>query len=80
MILFDFHSFTVNEGKLQNESILKFSPKVPLFDICQNLKMIITSLFCSIHEENTRKSCLHLNLIILIDFHSFTVNEEKLQN
>ena len=27
-----------------------------------------------------RKSCLHSNLIILTDFHSFTVNEEKLQN
>ena len=26
------------------------------------------------------KSCLHSNSIILTDFHSFTVNEDKLQN
>ena len=36
--------------------------------------------FCSIHQENTCKSSLHSNLIILLDFHRFTVNEEKLQN
>ena len=36
-------------------------------------------MFC-IHQENTCKSSLHLNLIIVIDFHSFTVNEEKNQN
>ena len=27
-----------------------------------------------------RKSCLQLSLIILTDFHSFTVNEDKLEN
>ena len=43
------------------------------------LKMTKTSSFCSIHQENTRKSTLHSNLIILSDFHSFTVNEEKQQ-
>ena len=31
-------------------------------------------------SKNTRKSSLRSNLIILIHFHSFTVNEEKLQN
>ena len=41
--------------------------------------MTKTSLFCSIHQENTCKSCLHSNLIILTDFHSFTVKEDKLQ-
>ena len=39
-----------------------------------------TSQFCSIHQEKTCKSSLHSNLIILTDFHSFTVNEDKLQN
>ena len=42
--------------------------------------MTKTSQFCTIHQETTCKSSLHLNLIILTDFHSFTVNEEKLQN
>ena len=42
--------------------------------------MTKTSYFCSIHQENTCKSSLHSNLINLTDFHSFTVNEEKLQN
>ena len=35
--------------------------------------------FCTIHQETTCKSSLHMNLIILTDFHSFTVNEVKLQ-
>ena len=35
--------------------------------------------FCSIHHENTSKASLHWNLIILTEFHSFKVNEEKLQ-
>ena len=38
-----------------------------------------TSQFYSIHQENTRKSCLQLNLIIFADFHSLTANEDKLQ-
>ena len=41
--------------------------------------MTKTSSFCSIHQENTCKSCLQLNLIIFTDFHSFTVNEDKHQ-
>ena len=32
MILTDFHSFTVNEGKLQNQSIFKISAKVRVWD------------------------------------------------
>ena len=32
------------------------------------------------HQENTCKSPLHLNLIHLTDFRTFTVNEDKLQN
>ena len=59
---------------------LKISPKVRVCDFGQNLKITKTSQFCSIHQENTCKSSLHSNLIIWTDFHSFTVNEEKLQN
>ena len=80
MILTDFHSITVNEDRLQNLSIFKISAKVRVFDSGQNLKMTKTSQFFSIHEKTTCKSSLHSNLIILADFHSFIVNEEKLQN
>ena len=79
IILTDFHSFIVKEQKLQKWSIFKFSAKVKVCDSSQNLKMTKTSQFCSIHQENTCKSSSHSNLIILTDFHSFTVNEEKLQ-
>ena len=41
--------------------------------------MTKNSYFFTIHQETTCKSSLHLNLIILTEFHSFTVNEEKLQ-
>ena len=57
-----------------------FSQGPKVCDFGQNLKMTKTSQFCSIHQGNTCKSCLHSNLIILTDFHSFTVNEDKLQN
>ena len=66
----DFHSFTVNENKVQNYSIFKISVKFRVCDFGQNLKMTKTSLFSSIHQENMRKSCLQLNLILLNDFHS----------
>ena len=42
--------------------------------------MTKTSSFFSIFQENTCKSSLHSNFIILTDFHSFRVNEDKLQN
>ena len=45
-----------------------------------NLIMTKTSYFSSILQENTCKWSLHLNLIILTDFQSFTVNDDKLQN
>ena len=48
--------------------------------LAKNMKVTQTSSFCSIHQENTSKSCLQLNLIIFTDFHSSTVNEDKLQN
>ena len=44
------------------------------FTVSQGMKCV-----CTIHQETTYKSSLHLNLMILTDFHSFTVNEEKLQ-
>ena len=80
IILTDFHNFTVNEGKLQKTVNLKISANLRVCDFSQNLKFTKTSQFCSIHQENTCKSSLHSNLIILTDFHSFTVNEEKPQN
>ena len=81
IILTYFHSFTVSEDKLQlNESIFKISSKVRVFESGQNLEMTKTSYFCSIHQENTCKSSLYSNLIILTDFHSFRVNQEKLHN
>ena len=64
-------------SKLAN---LKISAKHRVCDFGQNLKMTKTSYFFSIHQENTCKSRLHLNLIIFTDFHNFTVNEDKLQN
>ena len=80
IILTDFHSFTVNEEKLQNQSIFQISPKVQVCDFDQNLKMTKTCYFCSIHLENTCKSNLNSNLIILTDFPRFTVKEDKLQD
>ena len=56
------------------------SAKVRVCDLGQYLKISKTSSFCSIHQENTCRSCSQLSLIILTDFHSFTVNKEKLQN
>ena len=39
--------------------------------------MTKTSQFFSIHQENACNSCLHSNLIIFNDFHSYTANEDK---
>ena len=78
IILTDFHNFTLNEEKLENYSIFKFSAKVRVCDLSQNWIMTKTSYFFSIHQENTCKSSLHLTLIIFTDFDSFTVNEDKL--
>ena len=78
--LTDFYSFKVNEDKLQNWSLFKISAKVQVCKLGQTLITTKTSEFCSFYQQNTCISCLHSNLIILIDLHSFTVNEEKLQN
>ena len=42
--------------------------------------MTKTSEFFPIHQENSCKSYLRVNLIHLTDFHGFTMNEDKLQN
>ena len=70
-------TFTVSQ---RMKAIFKISTKVRVSDSGQNLKMIKTSQFCTIHKETTCKSSLHLNLIILTDFHSFTVNKKKSEN
>ena len=75
--LSQFYSERRQTSKLVN---LNISAKVRVCDFGLNLKNTKTSLFCCIHQENTCKSSFHSNLIILTDFHSFTVNEEKLQN
>ena len=43
MILTDFHSFTVNEDKLQNKLIFKIAAEFQLFELYQNLTMTKTS-------------------------------------
>ena len=75
--LSQFQSEWRQTSKLVN---LKISAKVWVYDFGQNLKLTKTSYFCSIHQENTCISSVQSNSIILTDFHSFTVNEDKLQN
>ena len=43
VIFTDFHIFTVSEENLKNQSIFKFSNKVRVYDIGQNLKLTKTS-------------------------------------
>ena len=85
IILTDFHCFTVNEDKHQNYSIWRFllrSENAIQVKIWKWLKLFNGKPFIkeTIHKENTCKSCLQSNLIILTDFHCFTVNEDKHQN
>ena len=80
IILTDFHSETVKERQTSKLVNFQDSPKVQICDSGQNLKMTKTSKFCYIHQENTCKSSLQSNIIILTDFHRFTVNKHKLQN
>ena len=75
-------TFTVSQGINANIKISQFSrfllrSEYPIH--VKISKMTKTSWFCTIHQETTCKSSLHLFLIILTDFHSFTVNKEKLQ-
>ena len=69
IILTEFHSIKVNENNLKFSQFAVLC-KGPACFFGENLKMTKTSLFCSIHQQSTCKSCLHLNLIILTEFHS----------
>ena len=75
-------TFTVWQGMKANIKISQFSRfllrseyAIPV-KIWKWLKLL---KFCTIHQKSNCKSSLHSNLILLTDFHSFTVNEEKLQ-
>ena len=70
MILTDFHSFTVNEDKLQNWSIFKISAKVRVVDFDENLKMTKTSQICSILQKTLVN---HVYLQIWSSWLTFTV-------
>ena len=48
----------------------RFLPRSGYAILVKYLKMSKTSLFCSIHQKNTRKSRLQLNLIVLTDCHT----------
>ena len=74
--------FRVSQWMKKNSKIGQFSSFLlrPVCNLGQNLIMTKTSWFFTIHQENTCKWSLYLNLIILTDFHSFAVNEEKIQN
>ena len=75
-------TFTVSQGMKANIKISQFSRFLLRSEYPIQVKIskrTKTSEFCTIHQETTWKSSLHSNLIILTDFHSFTVNEEKLQ-
>ena len=65
-----------NSKNSQFSSFLLRSRYVIQVRIWKWLKLLSSVPF---NAENTCKSTLHSNLIILTDFHSFTVNEEKLQ-
>ena len=75
-------TFTVSQGMKANIKISQFSRFLLRSDypiqvkIWKWLKLLNSVQFI---KKTTCKSSLHSNLIILTDFHSFTVNEEKLQ-
>ena len=68
------HSLPFIKKPLVNQVYIRIWSSWLTFTVSQGMKCV-----CTIHQETTYKSSLHLNLIILTDFHSFTVNEEKLQ-
>ena len=78
-----WRTFTVSQGMKANIKISQFSrfllrSEYPIqVKIWKWLKLLNSVPF--IKKPFVNPSSLHLNLIILTDFHSFTVNEEKLQ-
>ena len=75
-------TFTVSQGMKANIKISQFSRFLLRSEyaiqvkIWKWLKFLNSAPFM---KKHTCKSILDLNLIIFTDFHSFTVNEEKLQ-
>ena len=66
---FDWFSQLYSEWRQASKLVsLKISTKVIVCDLCEILKI------CSIHQENTCKSSLQSNVIILTDLHTFTKN------
>ena len=86
MFIFEFDhlllTFTVSQGMKANIKISQFSRFLLRSEyaiqvkIWKWLKLLNSVPFI---KKPLFKSSLHSNLIILTDFHSFTVNEEKLQ-
>ena len=74
-------TFTVSQGMKANIKISQFSRFLLRSKYMIQVKIWkwLKLLNSVPHQETTCKSTLHSNLIILTDFHSFTVNEEKLQ-
>ena len=76
-------TFTLLQWMMTNFKISQFSRFQLRSEYAIHLKIwrwLKLLIFFSIHQENSCKSSLHFNFIILTDFHSFTVNEDKLQN
>ena len=84
IILADFQSFTVNRDKLQNCSISRFMIRSwysILVKIWKWLKLLHSVPFI----KNTYVNDVYIRIWSVdftksVDFHSFTVNEDKLQN
>ena len=73
-------TFTVSQGMKANIKISQFSRFLQRSKYAIQVKIWKWLKLLNSNQETSCKSSLHLNLIILTDFHSFTVNEEKLQN
>ena len=76
-------TFTVSQGMKANIKINQFSRVLLRSEYPTQVKIwkllkLLNSV--TIHQETTCKSSLHSNLIILTDFHSFTVNDENSKN
>ena len=74
------HSFTGDwrqTSKLVNFQDFCYGPSIQFRSKFENDYHFINSV--PLHQETASEWYLHSNLIILTDFHSFTVNEEKLQ-
>ena len=76
-------TFPVSQGMKANIKISQFSRFLLISEYPTQVKIWKWLKFLNSHpfiKKKTCKSSLHLNLIILTDFHSFTGNEGKHQN